>query len=600
MNILQMSVQAGLLTAIVIAIRAAALYKLPRTSFLFLWGIVLLRMLIPFSVSTKWSFYNIFSNAPIGIVWEKIDLEGKMADQQDDFAHIQPEVPAGQGEVSDVPSLISPWRHWAFNVPPVALRWLCWTSDISPVVLLRFCWTSDISPVVLLRLCWTSDISPVVLLRLCWTSGASLLAVLWVCGAAVLAILFGAMLIRSRRVLRGARPVDREPFLAEWLALRRILRPLKILRSARAASPLSMGVLRPCIILPEKMDMSDERFRYILAHEYIHVCRFDMLWKLLALCGVCIHWFNPMSWVMLFLLNRDLELSCDEMVLRYTAGADRAEYAGSLLDMAEQNRSFSLIHNYFGKNAIEERILSIMRYKKTSILSLISASVIVAGTAAVFATSAQAGNGHISLEEQDRMSNAAAEAVLETLETSNIISYVDPQDGRTYYSFDDGETFEPLTEEEYEQRFPTPDVEWWTYEEYAAWLENEKKELQSLIGEKAWTGGRGDFVWTQEIVDETIAVYEKILQDIKNGLQVSRSVDGNDDVMLSYNPADVELGTSERMFELSILLSNGEQKVFGPYETREELLAEVVPFCEEQVRLGNMEQSEADEIIGSK
>ncbi len=239
-----------------------------------------------------------------------------------------------------------------------------------------------------------------------------------------------------------------------------------------------------------------------------------------------------------------------------------------------------------------------MKYKKTSVLSLISASAIVAGTAAVFATSAQAGNSRISPEEQDRMSNAEAEAVLDTLEVSNIISYVDPQDGRTYYSFDDGGSFVPLTEEEFEQCFPTPDVEWWTYEEYAAWLEKEKKELQGMIGERGWTGGRGEFVWTQEIVDETIAVYEEILQDIKNGLQVSRSVNGNDDIQLAYNPEDVELGASERELELSILLSNGEQKMFGPYETEEELLAEVEPFCEEQVRLGNMEQSEADEIIG--
>ncbi|HBA47911.1 MAG TPA: hypothetical protein DCZ91_08970 [Lachnospiraceae bacterium] len=293
MNILQMSVQAGLLTAVVIAIRAAALYKLPRTSFLFLWGIVLLRMLIPFSVSAKWSFYNIFSGISIGAAGESVDLAGEMSGLWDDFAHIRPEVSGGLMEGSDV--------------SPLALLWRRCTFDVSP------------------------------------------LAVLWACGAAALAIFFGAMLIRSHRVLRDARPVETEPFIAGWLAAHRMLRPLEILRSARAASPLSMGVLRPCIILPEEADVSDERLRYILAHEYIHVRRFDMLWKLLALCGVCIHWFNPMAWVMLFLLNRDLELSCDEMVLRYTAGADRAEYAGSLLDMAEQNRSFFLIHNYFGK-----------------------------------------------------------------------------------------------------------------------------------------------------------------------------------------------------------------------------------------------------------
>lgn len=74
---------------------------------------------------------------------------------------------------------------------------------------------------------------------------------------------------------------------------------------------------------------------------------------------------------------------------------------------------------------------------------------------------------------------------------------------------------------EFEARFPTPDVEWWTYDEYKAWLDKEKVQLQSLLGESAWTGGSGSFVWTQEKIDETIAMYEDILADIKNGVMYS-------------------------------------------------------------------------------
>ena len=154
-----------------------------------------------------------------------------------------------------------------------------------------------------------------------------------------------------------------------------------------------------------------------------------------------------------------------------------------------------------------------------------------------------------------------------------------------------------LTDEEYEKRFPTPDVEWWTYEEYKAWLEEQKIQLQSMIGERGWTGGRGEFVWTQEIVDETIAMYEETLQDIKNGIRISKSVDGDTDIQMAFNPEDIELGTSEKAISLSILLSNGEEVTFGPYENVEELLSEVKPFCSEQVKLGNMKQSEADEIL---
>ena len=104
--------------------------------------------------------------------------------------------------------------------------------------------------------------------------------------------------------------------------------------------------------------------------------------------------------------------------------------------------------------------------------------------------------------------------------------------GKNYYSWDGGKTWEPLTDEEFRQRSPLADVEWWTYEEYAAWLENEKKELQAMLGEKGWTGGRGEFVWTQEIIDETIAMYERILQEIKEGKLYSKSVGGDTDALL--------------------------------------------------------------------
>ncbi|MDD7447341.1 MAG: hypothetical protein PUK79_13145, partial [Clostridiales bacterium] len=179
-----------------------------------------------------------------------------------------------------------------------------------------------------------------------------------------------------------------------------------------------------------------------------------------------------------------------------------------------------------------------------------------------------------------------------------LLSYVDPADGKTYYSTDGGATFEPLTDAEFEARYPTPDIEWWTYDEYKAWLENEKAVLQSMLGEKAWTSGKGSFVWTQDEIDNAIALYEGILENIKNGALYSKTVDGQDGVMLSYNSAGKEVGTASAAKELYIRLANGEGKTFGPYETDEELLAAVRPFCMQQVQLGNMTQSEADEILG--
>lgn len=75
------------------------------------------------------------------------------------------------------------------------------------------------------------------------------------------------------------------------------------------------------------------------------------------------------------------------------------------------------------------------------------------------------------------------------------------------------------------------------------WLDNERVQLQSMLGEKGWTSGRSDFIWTQEMIDETISLYEGILADIKNGALYSKSMDGQDDVLVSYNPADVAAST---------------------------------------------------------
>ncbi len=176
-----------------------------------------------------------------------------------------------------------------------------------------------------------------------------------------------------------------------------------------------------------------------------------------------------------------------------------------------------------------------MKYQKASVLAVVLAAALVLGATTAFAASAPA-DGAPSPGGQSGTPNT------EKIENDRTLtSYVDPDDGRTYYSFDGGKTFEPMTDEEFAQRFPTPKVEWWTYEEYAAWLENEKAELQAMLGEKGWTGGRGEFVWTQEIIDEAIAMYEAILQEIKEGALYSKSVDGDTDSMLISGGGDIFL-----------------------------------------------------------
>jgi hypothetical protein len=94
-----------------------------------------------------------------------------------------------------------------------------------------------------------------------------------------------------------------------------------------------------------------------------------------------------------------------------------------------------------------------------------------------------------------------------------------------------------------------------------------------------------------------IKLYEGILQDLKDGKMISKSVAGYENAVISYDSKDIEMGTGNREYSISILLDNGKEIHFGPYPTKEEMLTVVKPYCEEQVKAGHMTQQEADEII---
>lgn len=105
---------------------------------------------------------------------------------------------------------------------------------------------------------------------------------------------------------------------------------------------------------------------------------------------LCVHWFNPLVWAMYILANRDIELSCDEAVVRLFGENTKAAYARTLISMEETRSGLAPLCNNFSKNAIEERITAIMKIKKTTVFSLVLAGFIVVGTATAFATSANA------------------------------------------------------------------------------------------------------------------------------------------------------------------------------------------------------------------
>ena len=374
------------------------------------------------------------------------------------------------------------------------------------------------------------------------TAAVPVWTLVWLVGALLLAAFFAAAYWKSWQKFQMSFPVE-QPFARQWLQAHPLRRKISIRQCEFITSPLTFGVRHPVILLPKKTDWRDEiTLQYVLEHEFVHIRRFDAVTKLLLIAAVCVHWFDPFVWVMYILANRDLELACDEAVLHRFGRAARTDYARALIRMEEIRSGFVPLCSSFSGNAMEERIVAIMKTGKTTIVSVLLAGALVVGTTTAFATSAPT-SAPTNTEELDRsMNQKAAET---TSEQETMMSYVNPDDGKTYYSFDDGKTFTPLTDAEYEKLYPTQNIEWWTYDEYKAWLEQEKVQLQSMLGERGSVNGGEEFVWTQEKIDETIALYEETLQDIKNGIMYSKTVDGQDDalMMASYDPADLELGT---------------------------------------------------------
>ena len=119
--------------------------------------------------------------------------------------------------------------------------------------------------------------------------------------------------------------------------------------------------------------------------------------------------------------------------------------------------------------------------------------------------------------------------------SDGVMSYKDRASGKNFVSEDNGATW--VSEEDYNNSHPEINYEWWTYDEYKEWLEQEKKTLQEMADEHAMTEtSEGRFEWTQEMTDQCIAEYEQTLNDIKNGLLVSKSVDGDTECMTTFNP----------------------------------------------------------------
>ncbi len=318
MNLLQMSFSGAAFITAVVIIRAVAINKLPKKTFLVLWELVMLRLLIPFSIPSMFSIYTLVTHS--------------------------------------ISSTTLPEAGTDYNIPTMQGLFVTTQGVEQPPV----------------------DIS----------SSVSMWFVVWCAGIIIITLFFVISYWRCLIEFRTALPVHNH-YVEKWLAERPLKRPILVRQSDRISAPLTYGIFRPVILMPKKTDWKNEKqLQYVLSHEYVHIYRYDTVTKLIATLALCIHWFNPFVWVMYILFNRDIELACDESVIRQFGEKSKSAYSLMLINMEATKSGLLPFCNNFSKNAIEERITAVMKIKKTSLLAICIAAILIVGVTTTFATSA--------------------------------------------------------------------------------------------------------------------------------------------------------------------------------------------------------------------
>lgn len=198
-------------------------------------------------------------------------------------------------------------------------------------------------------------------------STAEIVTYIWLAGIAVMVIVGVGSYLRFRKHLTGAMQVKDNIYLVDHID-----------------SAFVAGLIRPKVYLPS--DIPLKQMGYIIAHEQYHIRRLDHVTKHLSFAALCIHWFNPLVWVAFILSGKDLEMSCDEAVIKKLGEGIRADYSASLLSLATGRRIIAGTPLAFGEGDTKSRIKNMAKWKQSpkwvSIVSFILCFSFLAACAA--------------------------------------------------------------------------------------------------------------------------------------------------------------------------------------------------------------------------
>ena len=303
LNILNMSIAASWLILAVVLLRFA-LKKAPKWTAVLLWGVVAVRLVVPFS------FESALSLIPSAETFN---------------AHnIQYETPAISSGIPAVNNAVNPILGETFAPNPAA--------SVNPL----YVWTFIVS-------------------------------VIWLIGIAAMLLYAVISYVQVRRSVAERAPYEENIFLCD-----------------QVKSPFILGLVWPKIYLPSNMDATS--MEPVIAHETAHLTRRDHWWKPLGFLILTVHWFNPLCWVAYVLLCRDIELACDEKVIRQMDLDGKKQYSTALLECSTGRRLVTICPLAFGEVGVKERVKNVLNYKKPAFWVIAAAVAACAVVTACFAT----------------------------------------------------------------------------------------------------------------------------------------------------------------------------------------------------------------------
>ena len=192
-------------------------------------------------------------------------------------------------------------------------------------------------------------------------------SLVWLAGVAILALYALFSYLHLRRKVAASVNLGENVYLCDYIE-----------------SPFILGIIRPKIYLPSAMDQT--QWPHVLAHERAHLNRRDHWWKPLGFAILSVYWFNPLIWLAYTLLCRDIELACDEKVIRELGEPQKKAYSQALLACSMPRRLIAACPLAFGEVGVKERVKTVLNYKKPAFWVIVTAILACAVTAVCFLT----------------------------------------------------------------------------------------------------------------------------------------------------------------------------------------------------------------------